>query len=287
MRHAWRRSDRTWRRPDSMGDTAAVTDAPRRSAAALSGGPRPAFAVLAALVIGLAAACGNATAPTAAPTLTAAPSIRAPASRAPSSSPSADPGIAAVKAFVALVSKKGFSYQASFTGQSRGSVDLLPLTGITQVSGTDVLVRVTFTFQTQRFPVEHRDVAGKAWIRYATGGWQRIPLAPADSMGAFADIHTAADVTYLGPITFGSASDYQVSFRSAIVNPVMIPFSNLTATTLTAPTLKLLIDAAGRPIKGTAAVNARGRISGQLQEIVIDLSVAFTKLGQAVTIKAP
>jgi hypothetical protein len=236
----------------------------------------------------LAAACGNATPPTSAPTAaTATSSIRPPASHAPVPSPTADPGRAAVAAFVALATRKGFSYQATLSGQSRGSVDLLPLTGISQVSGADVLVRVTFTFQAQRLVVEHREVGGKSWIRYPGAGWQRLPLAKADSMGAFADIHGLSDVTYLGPITFGSATDYQVSFRSAIVNPAMLPFTNLSDTSLTNPVLKLLIDAAGRPIKGTASVNGRGRLSGQLQEIVIDLRVTFTKVGQAVTIKAP
>ena len=71
------------------------------------------------------------------------------------------------------------------------------------------------------------------------------------------------------------------------MNPVLIPAGNLSDTVLTTPTLTLLIDAAGQPIKGTAQIDGRGRVSGQLQEIVIDLTVAFTKVGQAVSIKAP
>ena len=85
----------------------------------------------------------------------------------------------------------------------------------------------------------------------------------------------------------GSKTYYQVSFRSAIVNPVMIPAVNLTDTDLTTPKLTLLIDSDGPPVKGTAEIEGKGRVSGQLQEIVIDLTVTFTKVGQAVTIKAP
>ena len=71
------------------------------------------------------------------------------------------------------------------------------------------------------------------------------------------------------------------------MNPLMIPAGNLTDTALTTPKLTLLIDAAGRPVRGTAEIDGKGRISGQLQEIVLDLTVTFTKVGQAVSIKAP
>jgi hypothetical protein len=67
----------------------------------------------------------------------------------------------------------------------------------------------------------------------------------------------------------------------------MIPAVNLTEAVVTSPKLTLLIDAAGRPVKGTAQIDGHGRVSGQLQEIVIDLTVTFTKVGDAVTIKAP
>ena len=263
---------------------------PRRSAAALPGGHRSAFAVLAVLVIGVLAACGSsAVAPTGAP----APTTTARSSAAGSSAPAAlakpDPGATAVKGFVGLVTKKGFSYQATFTGQSRHTTDILPISkGLLEVSGDDVLVRATWKFPTGSNAVEHRYVDGKAWVRYATADtWHRLTFRPADSMAAFAAIRSKSDVTYLGPITSGGKPYYKVSFRSAIVNPVLIPAGNLSDTVLTTPTLTLLIDAAGQPIKGTAQIDGRGRVSGQLQEIVIDLTVAFTKVGQAVSIKAP
>lgn len=267
-----------------------MTDAPRSLAAALSGGPRSAIAALVALVVLLAAACGNtAIPPSAAATASATPSAAASRSAGPSATPKVDPAATALNGFVALVTKDGFSYQATFTGQSRHSTDIFPIrSGLLQVSGDDVLVKATWTLQGHRYLVEHRYVAGKAWIRYdVTDTWHRLTFKPADSMAAFASIRTKADVTYLGIVKSGGTTYYQVSFRSAIVNPVMIPARNLSEAVVTSPKLTLLIDASGRPVKGTAEIDGHGRVSGQLQEIVIDLTVTFTKVGQAVTIKAP
>jgi hypothetical protein len=265
-----------------------VTAAPRRSTAALSGGPRFALAVL--TVLGLAAACGNqALTPSVGPTAGATIAPSAARSIGPSASPSANPAGTALNAFVALVTTKGFSYQATFIGDSRHSTDIFPIRkGLLQVSGDDVLVRATWTLQGVRYTVEHRYVGGKAWIRYdTTAKWRSFGFTPQDSMGAFANIRSKADVTYLGVVKSGGQTYYQVSFRSAIVHPVMIPAANLTEAVVTSPKLTLLIDAAGRPVKGMAEIDGRGRVSGQLQEIIIDLTVTFTKVGDAVTIKAP
>ena len=271
-----------------IGHTAAVTDV-RRPAPALPGGRRTALAVLLLVVSVAAAGCDATTRPTA--TRTPDPTgSSGPTRSAAAPTPTADPAAAAVDAFVALVTKKGFSYQATFSGHDRHSTDILPVSkGLLQVSGSNVLVRATFTFPSgHHYPVEHRSVGGKAWIRYdSDDSWHRLTWHAADSMAAFAAIRTSADVTSLGPVKSGGTTYYRVSFRSAIVNPVMIPAVNLTETSLTTPTLTLLIDAAGRPVKGTAEVDGKGRVSGQLQEIVIDLTVTFTKVGQAVTIKAP
>jgi len=238
----------------------------------------------------LGAACNNnAITPSVGPSPTTSSSARVAASTRPSASPSADPANAAVTAFVALVTKDGFSYQATFTGQSRHTTEILQISkGLLQVSGRDVLVRATWAFPGHNYTVEHRYVGGLGWIRYdLTDTWHRFGFQPTDSMAAFASIHGRADVTYLGPVNSGTTTYYQVSFRSAIVHPVMIPARNLTEAVVTSPKLTLLIDAAGRPVKGSAEIDGRGRVSGQLQEIVIDLTVTFVKLGQPVTIKAP
>ena len=274
-----------------MGDTPAVTDAPRRSAAALSGGPRSALAVVVLLAATLIAGCGSGVVdPGGSAKATPASSHTTVASRAPTASPSTVPATAAVKAFVALVTQKDFSYQAIFSGRDRHSTDILPISkGVLQVSGANVLVRATFAFPGgTKYPVEARIVAGKTWLKYdTTEPWKRVTLKAADTMAAFAAVRTIADVTYLKSVQSDGKTFYQVSIRSAIVNPLMIPAGNLSDTSLTTPKLTLLIDTAGRPVKGTAEIDGKGRVSGQLQEIVIDLAVAFSKVGEPVTIKAP
>jgi hypothetical protein len=274
-----------------VSDTPGVTAAPRRSAATLSEGPRTALAIFLAVTSVITAGCGfTVLDPIGSDRPSATSSAGTAASARPTASPKADPGTAAVTAFVALVTKDGFSYQATFSGRSRHTTDILPVSkGLLQVSGTNTLVRATFAFPSgPRYAVEHRYVGGKAWIKYdTTDSWHRVAIRPADTMAAFAAIRSKTDVTYLGPVESGGRTLYRVSFRSAIVNPVMIPASNLTDTSLTTPKLTVLLDAAGRPVKGTAEIEGKGRVSGQLQEIVIDLTVTFTKLGQAVTIKAP
>jgi len=236
--------------------------------------------------------CGATTSPTApASTASARPSTSAAASARPSApAPSADPGALALQRFVAFASKADASYQATFTGQSRHTTDILPITkGLLQVSGANVLVRATFTFPNGRpYTTEHRFVGGTAWIRYSPEPWERLRgFTEANSMAAFPNVHAATDVTYLGPKTVGGKVLYQVQVKSAIVHPVMIPAGNLTEETVTSPKLIVLVDAAGHPVRGTAEIRGRGRISRQLQEIVIDLELSFTKVGQPVKIAAP
>jgi hypothetical protein len=242
-------------------------------------------------VIAILAGCGATSSPTAPATAASArPSSVAASARPATPAPSADPGTLALQRFVAFASKAGASYQATFTGQSRHTTDILPISkGLLQVSGANVLVRATFTFPNGRpYTTEHRFVGGTAWIRYSPEPWERLRgFTEANSMAAFPAVHAATDVTYLGPKTVGGKVLYQVQVKSAIVHPVMIPAGNLTEETVTSPKLIVLVDAAGRPVRGTAEIRGRGRISRQLQEIVIDLELTFTKVGQAVKITAP
>jgi hypothetical protein len=249
---------------------------------------RPGRAALLALLVAVAVGCDrNAVIPSA----TTAPSgsARPSASLPPTPSPTPDPSRVAIDAFVALVTKSGFSYQATFSGQDRHSASILTISkGLLQVHGDDVLVRVTFADASASTVVEHRYVKGKGWVRFGTFlGWDRIAMKPTDSMGAFVSIGSAADVTYLKTVQQDGKTYYQVKFRSAIVNPVIIPYTNLTDERLTKPTMTILIDPKGRPVSGSTQINGTGRISGQLQEIIIELTVTFSKVGQAVTIAAP
>jgi len=255
-------------------------------------GPRAHALVVVLVLAALPAGCGNTSpTPAAATDQPTAGTSASPASvRSPAPPASPDPGQAALTKFFTLVTGAGFAYQATFTGSSHHTVDILPISkGLLQVSGSNVLVRATFTFKDgAQITVEHRSVGGRGWIRYATEAWQGLAkFGPADSMAAFAAVHAPPDVVYLGPVTAGGKTAYSVSMASVIVNPIMIPASNLTEIAVTSSKLILLIDAAGRPLSGTATITGRGRVSGQLQEIVIDLKLTFIKVGQKVTITAP
>ena len=204
---------------------------------------------------------------------------------------SRDPGQAAMTKFFALVTGDAFAYQATFTGESHHTTDILPISkGALMVSGKNVRVRATFTHKRTGavITVEHREVGGRGWIKFGSQAWQRLAaFDEASSMGAFAAVRVPTDVTYLGPVEGGNTTAYRVSMPSVIVNPIMIPFSNLSDTAISDSKLELTIDASGKPLSGTSTITARGRISGQLQEIVIDLKLTFLKVGQKVTISAP
>jgi len=79
----------------------------------------------------------------------------------------------------------------------------------------------------------------------------------------------------------------RIQINSDPFHPSLIPAVNLTQETVTSGILELLIDDTGRPVSGSASIDGTGRVSGQLQEIVIELNLTFTKIGQKVTVSAP
>jgi hypothetical protein len=254
------------------------------------GGRRRTIAIaIIALVLTLAACENPATAPVV-PTPTAAIRTSPGAGASLRPSPSPDAGRAAMTKFVTLATSDGFAYQATFTGESRHTVDILPISkGLLQVNGDDVRVQATFRFRTGTLvAVEHRSIAGKGWLRYGTEPWRRMTaFGPANSMAAFAAVHGLPDVTYVGPVKTGGKTLYEISIASVVVNPIMIPAGNLSEVAVTDSKLVLRIDGEGRPVSGTGRITGRGRVSGQLQEIVIDVTLTFIKVGQKVTITAP
>jgi hypothetical protein len=242
-----------------------------------------------ALTLAIGACEKQSTAPvTSTPAAVSTSPSPAAASVKPSASP--DAGRVAMAKFVTLATSDGFAYQATFTGESRHTVDLLPISkGLLQVNGDNVRVQATFRFRTgTRVAVEHRSVGGKGWLRYGSEPWRRMAeFGPANSMAAFAAVHGAQDVTYVGPVKTSGKTLFEVSIPSAIVNPIMIPAGNLSEVAVTDSKLALRIDGEGRPVSGTGRITGRGRVSGQLQEIVIDLKLTFLKVGQKMTITAP
>ena len=242
--------------------------------------------LLAALVMGCGATQPSQTSVDASrpPALVATP----PASHGPAASPSPAPQTAAIAAFVKLVTKDNFAYQATFKGLSRHTTARIPVTGAFAVSGRDYRLTAAFKFNDGTATVEHRYVDGKAWVRFVGQGWARLTnFTAAFSMSPFAHVKGVADVRYVGTEKVGGKTVRRIQIDSVPFHPSLIPASNLSQETVTSGILELLIDDAGRPISGSASVNGTGRVSGQLQEIVIELNLTFTKLGQKVTVSAP
>jgi hypothetical protein len=198
------------------------------------------------------------------------------------------PGANAIAAFVKLVAKGGFAYQAAFTGRSRHTTTRLPVKGSLAVSGPDYRVAATFTFEDGKATVDHRFVKGKAYVRFDTDKWRSlVGFTAAQSMSPFALVGGAASVRFLAAEKKNGRALYRVEIPSVPFHPSLIPAVNLTKEVVTRGVMQLLIDAEGRPVSGTATVEGTGRVSGQLQEIIIELDLTFTKVGQKVTVSAP
>jgi hypothetical protein len=160
--------------------------------------------------------------------------------------------------------------------------------GSLAVSGPDYRVAASFTFEDGVATVDHRFVKGKGYVRFDRGKWQTlVGFRAAQSMSPFVLVSGAAAVRFVGAEKVGGKTLYRVEIPSVPFHPSLIPASNLTKEVVTRGVMQLLIDPAGRPVSGTATVEGTGRVSGQLQEIIIELDLTFTKVGQKVTVSAP
>jgi hypothetical protein len=186
------------------------------------------------------------------------------------------------------VTAGNLAYQATFTGRSRHTTTRLPVKGSFAVSGPDYRVATIFTFKGGNATVDHRFVGGKGYVRFDRDKWNTlVGFGAAQSMSPFALVSGAASVRFLGSEKKDGRTVYRVEIASVPFHPSLIPAANLTREVVTRGVMQLLIDADGLPVSATATVEGTGRVSGQLQEIVIELNLTFTKVGQKVTISAP
>ena len=223
-----------------------------------SHGTRPPGRVVSALfVAALVVGCGatQQSPSSVAPTGSEPPTLPPVASRAPAVRPSPAPQAAAIAAFVTLVTKTDFAYQATFKGLSRHTTARIPVKGTVAVSGGDYRLTAAFTFSTGAATVEHRYVDGKAWARFDGQSWERLTnFTSAFSMSPFAFVKGVGDVRYVGTEKFGGKTVHRIQIDSVPFHPSLIPATNLTEETVTSGILELLIDDAGRPISGSASI---------------------------------
>jgi hypothetical protein len=214
------------------------------------------------------------------------PPQTAPPSRPPATPSPAD---AAIARLVALALDAGTTYEVAITGRSRHSADILPITGTLQVAGADSRLVADFVFPDAggEAAIELRTIEGEAWLRYEGEAFgESGPVAPEEAPNPFALIEEADDITLVSEEPDADGR-YQVAFESMVIHPVFIPAVNLSEESVKESTLTLLIEADGRPVSGSWELTGQGRISRQLQEIVMELDLTFSKLGSDISISQP
>jgi hypothetical protein len=230
--------------------------------------------------------------PTASPSATPPPSVAvaspgSSSAASPATSPSKPPVQAAIQAFVDLVSNPGFSYTATLRGRSRHSTDILPIKGSLAVSSADYALVASFTFPDQRatFKVEQRYVRHVGWVRFHPEGWQKLKaFGEDDVLSPFVGILAPSDVTVLETLP---DKRYRIRMSGLILHPSLIPAFNVTNERVDRTKFDVVIDQSGRPISGAWQLNGTARVSGQLQEVVMELTVNFANIGGKVTVRAP
>jgi hypothetical protein len=209
--------------------------------------------------------------------------------RRPTPPPTPSPADAAIEAFVALVTADDFSYVASVDGRSRHSADILPVEGSLSVAGADSRLVATFVFPEAggEAEIDVRVVDGTTWYREVGFDWEQLgELTDEEAPNPFALLEDVDDVSLVEAID-GDTPQYRVELESMVIHPGLIPAVNLSNESVDRTELLVVIDDAGRPLEASWSLRGKGRVSAQLQEIVIELELAFSKVGERITISAP
>lgn len=206
----------------------------------------------------------------------------------PSVAPAARAAVAVLDGLAAFAADPDRTYRVSFTGDSRHSTDILKVKGTLDVSADDAAIGVTFRFPREGTGrTDYRLVDGDDWVRIDEGAWRRLKApAPETVLDPFAGTHDGSRMQYMGPVE-GEDGLHQVELTATYLHPVLIPAGNLTAERISTTKLKLVTDADGIPVRGTWTMRGKGRVSGQLQAIAIELDLTFSKVGEPLTIKEP
>ncbi len=250
---------------------------------------RPGAAALAAAVLVSLVGVACEAAPAAPSRPLATISLPPTPTRPPTPPPTASPADAAIEAFVALVSADDFSYVASMDGRSRHSADILPVDGSLSVAGANSRLVATFVFPEAggEAEIDVRVVDGATWYREVGFDWERLgELSDEEAPNPFALLEDVDDVSLVETLG-GDTPRYRVALEGMIVHPGFIPAVNLSDEDVDRTELAVVIDDAGRPLEASWELRGKGRVSTQLQEIVIELDLAFSKLGERITISAP
>ena len=225
-----------------------------------------------------------------------APSVAGPAATvAPvTPSPVLSAHDAAIAAFVDLVAAGDFTYRMSYTGRAALAVSTASVTGHLDVAGADFATDFTykgtsFDDNGEKWRIQIRAVGGKAWAK-GDGAWTSLKgWRDADTNIPFQSVTSVRDVKYLDTEELDGRSVHRVSIKDAeLIDPATIP-GLLTNEKIRALKLEVLIDDHGKPVAGTWRLDGQGRVgrSSQLQGILYELDLTFSKVGADISIKRP
>jgi hypothetical protein len=254
-----------------------------------------AAALVTAAVLAIAVAGGCLPPPTAVTGESSSPSDFATPSATARPSATPKPQDLAIAAFVKLVAPGKLSYRIAFDGEVRLSTDVLPITGSMDVAGANFGTSFTYNLEPEypglgKHRVQVRAVGGKAWIKRGSAAWQAIKnYSVGQSYVPFKAVKKAADVRYAGPVEIGGKTFHKVVVKDAVlIHPNTIPYQ-VYSEKVEEGEIEFLIDNAGRPRSGTWTLRSQARVgaSRQLQRIVYDLKVTFSKVGSKISIKRP
>jgi len=211
-------------------------------------------------------------------------------------SPTPKAHLLAIAAFADRVVGGKLTYRVTFKGTVRASADTLPIAGTMDVSGADFSSSFTYDFSRDyaglgKEQVQVRGVKGKGYIKRGSKAWQPIKsFAVAHSYVPFKTVAAAEDVRYLGPVKVGNATFHKIGITGALLlHPNTIPYQ-IQKEKVDDTEFVVVIDDAGSPRSGTWKLWGQARIGpagGQLQRVVYELDLTFSKVGAKITIKRP
>jgi len=206
------------------------------------------------------------------------------------STPTPPAGEQARQAFVESVLAGDLTYHATFEGNVFGAGNIVAVKGSLDVAGTEYQLAASYIFpEPPNASYSIRYVADTAWVRIDGGRWQDDEAFRAsDTNSPFAFVTRDRDVQFAKTEIVAGERFHHVTFdRTNVIGLTQIRAANLANEDLKRSSFELVLDDHGTPVSGTARIEGIGRVSGQLQEIIVQLDLVFSKVGADIVIKAP
>ncbi len=196
---------------------------------------------------------------------------------------------AARVAFVDKVRAGDFAYHATFDGRVYGAGNDVPVVGSLDVAGKDYQYAATYTLDEGKTTFAIRYVDGVAWEKVRGGEWKTNgAFKPSDTNSPFAFIIRLSDVKYARSESVDGRSLHYVTFTTGeLIDLAQVEAGNLTNEVHKRTTFEVVLDDDGNPVSGTAEIEGVARVSDQLQEIVVQVELVFSKVGADLVINPP